>query len=179
MGCEATIPHPYPFLKIRRPEQRPSAIFTVVNDEHDRPGPKMGKQCKKKFQQWVQNMKAEAKRAKQEWRKANKKSPKGKNQGGMKQPNSDGLQDYPEPKPSNAPAPEVCENKIQPVESPKVVTSTPNEASEAKIAQLMEVFSLGPEHRKTVTSFVMSQKATAEVSELASRFCEHVLPGLS
>merc|ERR1711881_420765 len=124
----------------------------------------MVKQCKRRFQQWFQNMK-----------------PKGKNQGGMKQPNSDGLQDYPEPKPSNAPAPEVCENKIQPVESPKVVavTSTPNEASEAKIAQLMEVFSLGPEHRKTVTSFVMSQKATAEVSELASRFCEHVLPGLS
>jgi hypothetical protein len=31
--CEATIPHPYPFLKLKTPEQRPHSIFTVINEE--------------------------------------------------------------------------------------------------------------------------------------------------
>lgn len=60
--CEATVPHKHPFLKIRRPEQRPDAMFTMVNDEKDTPNPKFVKQCKKKFKNWVQNMKKDLKR---------------------------------------------------------------------------------------------------------------------
>jgi hypothetical protein len=44
--CEATKPHKYPFLKIRNPKQRPSTIFTMINEE----GPvnhKFIKKCKK------------------------------------------------------------------------------------------------------------------------------------
>jgi len=35
--CEATIPHPHPFLKLKTPEQRPHAIFTVIDEEGKTP----------------------------------------------------------------------------------------------------------------------------------------------
>jgi len=31
--CEATKPHPYPFLKLKTPEQRPHAVFMMINEE--------------------------------------------------------------------------------------------------------------------------------------------------
>jgi len=37
--CEATKPHPHAFLKIKSPEQRPTAMFTVVSDKNDKPHP--------------------------------------------------------------------------------------------------------------------------------------------
>ena len=88
-------------------------------------------------------MKAEAKKAKQERKKAKKvaKLAFSKKEGEVKQPISSELQDYPEPKPSNIPV----ENTPMPTEAPKVLTSTINEASEAKITKLMEVFMLKPE----------------------------------
>jgi len=35
--CEATIPHPHPFLKLKTPEQRPHAMLTVIDEEGKTP----------------------------------------------------------------------------------------------------------------------------------------------
>merc|ERR1719163_2503315 len=77
--CEATKPHPHAFLKIKSPEQRPTAIFTVISDDKDKPHPKMVKQmkeqmkkCKAQFKDCLQNMKAEVKKAKKAQKKAKK-----------------------------------------------------------------------------------------------------------
>merc|ERR1712151_324050 len=35
--CEATVPHPFPLLKLNHPDQRPHALFTVVNEEGQKP----------------------------------------------------------------------------------------------------------------------------------------------
>lgn len=35
--CEATVPHPHPFLKLKHPSQRPHALFTVINEEGQEP----------------------------------------------------------------------------------------------------------------------------------------------
>jgi len=34
--CEAIIPHPYPFLRLKTPEQRPIALFTCINEKNEK-----------------------------------------------------------------------------------------------------------------------------------------------
>jgi len=35
--CEATVPHKHPLLKLNHPDQRPHALFAIVNEEGQKP----------------------------------------------------------------------------------------------------------------------------------------------
>jgi len=48
-------------LKIKSPEQRPAAMFTIVPDEKNKPNGKFIRQTRQKFQAWVKNMKDDLK----------------------------------------------------------------------------------------------------------------------
>jgi len=176
--CEATKPHPHAFLKIKRPEQRPTAMFTVISDDKDKPHPKLVKQmkeqmkkCKAQFKDCLQNMKAEVKKAKKAQKKVKQDIQKQRN--AIETKAKEMQHKWKDLMGDNFDTPTDLSNQ-----APQVVENNSGIAK-TKAAKLMEFFQLSEEHSDKVLAFVMSQKANAEISELTNLFIDQVLPGLS
>jgi len=128
------------------------------------------KKCKAQFKNCLQNMKAEVKKAKKAQKKVKQDIQK---QRKAIEAKAKEMQHENHIFGGNFNTPEGPSNQI-----PQVVENNSGIAK-SKAAKLMEFFQLSEEHSDKVLAFVMSQKASAEISELTNLFIDQVLPGLS